>query len=168
MNAYDNLEEFHDPPNYDIEEGERSADRIAFYRQLASSVGGPVPEIACGSGLVTIPIAAPGLEAAGVDLAPPKLEHARRKAEAQGLSIRWVEADTPAFGLRTQYRFIFITGNAFQAFLHRRDQEALLASVERHLLPGGIFAFEMRNPSGHDLTDQTAEEFDQAHISVEV
>ncbi|MCI0607959.1 MAG: hypothetical protein L0Z71_02720, partial [Anaerolineae bacterium] len=31
----------------------------------------------------------------------------------------------------------------------------------------GIFAFETRNPSGHDLTNQYEEEFDQSYTSVE-
>ena len=167
MNAYDNLEEFADPPNYDIEEGERSADRIAFYCELAKTVGGPVLEIACGSGLVTLPVAARGLDVTGLDLAHSMLEHARKKAEAQGLDIRWMQADARSFDLGTRYQFIFITGNAFQAFLRRDDQEALLASVRRHLAPHGVFAFETRNPSGHDLTDQSQEEFDQSYISVE-
>jgi ubiquinone/menaquinone biosynthesis C-methylase UbiE len=167
MNAYNNLEEFSDPPNYDIEEGERSASRIAFYVELAKSVGGPALEIACGSGLVTIPIVAQGLDVTGLDLARPMLEHARKKAEAQGLNIRWVEAEARSFRLGMQYRFILMTGNAFQAFLRREDQESLLASVKRHLTPQGIFAFETRNPSGHDLTDQTEEKFDQSYVSVE-
>ena len=167
MNAYDNLEEFSDPPNYDIEEGERSAPRIAFYCDLARTIGGPVLEIACGSGLVTIPLAAQGLDVTGVDIAQPMLDHARKKAEAQGLPVHWVEADARSFDLGTQFRFIFITGNAFQAFLRREDQEALLNSVKRHLLPDRTFAFETRNPSGHDLTDQSEEEFDQSYVSVE-
>ena len=167
MNVYENLEEFSDPPNYDIEEGERSTPRIAFYVDLAKMIGGPALEIACGSGLVTIPVAAQGLEVTGVDLAHPMLEHARQKAAAQGLHIRWVEADARSFDLGTQYQFIFITGNAFQAFLYREDQESLLASVKKHLAPQGVFAFETRNPSGHDLTDQSEEEFDQIYTSVE-
>jgi 2-polyprenyl-3-methyl-5-hydroxy-6-metoxy-1,4-benzoquinol methylase len=167
MNVLDNLEEFSDPPNYDIEEGERSAGRIAFYCELARTFGGPVLEIACGSGLVTIPIAAQGLDVTGVDLARPMLEHARKKAKVQNLNIRWVEADARSFDLRKQFRFIYLTGNAFQAFLRREDQEALLASVKRHLTPEGVFAFETRNPSGHDLTNQPEEEFDQSYISVE-
>jgi 2-polyprenyl-3-methyl-5-hydroxy-6-metoxy-1,4-benzoquinol methylase len=126
-----------------------------------------VLEIACGSGLVSIPIAAQGWNVTGVDLARPMLEHARRKAEARGLEARWVEADGRSFDLGTQYRFIFLTGNAFQAFLGREDQEALLASVRRHLAPHGVFAFETRNPSGLHLTTQAAEEFDQSYISVE-
>lgn len=167
MNPHDNLEEFTDPPNYDIEEGERSARRIAFYCDLAKSIGGPVLEIACGSGLVTIPLAAMGLEVTGMDLARLMLEHARKKAEAQNLNIRWVEADARLFDLQMEYQFILLTGNAFQAFLLREDQEALLASVKRHLAPNGIFAFETRNPSGHDLTNQPEEEFDQQYVSVE-
>jgi hypothetical protein len=39
--------------------------------------------------------------------------------------------------------------------------------VRRHLAPNGIFAFETRNPSGHDLTNQPEEEFDQRYTSVE-
>jgi 2-polyprenyl-3-methyl-5-hydroxy-6-metoxy-1,4-benzoquinol methylase len=167
MYAGDNLEEFNDPSNYDIEEGERSSQRIAFYCDIATTIDGPVLEIACGSGLVTIPVAAQGLEVTGVDLARPMLEHARRKAQSQDLNIHWVEADARSFDLGTQYRFIFITGNAFQAFLRREDQEALLASVKRHLAPDGIFAFETRNPSGHDLTRQPDEEFEYSYISVD-
>lgn len=167
MNALDNLEEFTDPPNYDIEEGERSSARIAFYCELAKTIGGPVLEIACGSGLVTLAIAAQGLDVTGVDLARPMLEHARKKAEAQNLNIRWVEADARSFELGKQFQFIYLTGNAFQAFLRREDQEALFASVKRHLAPEGVFAFETRNPSGHDLTNRPEEEFDQSYTSVE-
>jgi len=166
MNAHDNLEEFSDPPNYDIEEGERSSPRIAFYCDLAKTVGGPVLEIACGSGLVSIPIAAQGLDVTGIDLAHSMLEHARKKAERQNLNLRWVEADARSFNLGMQYQFILLTGHAFQAFLRRDDQEALLASVERHLTPNGIFAFETRNPSGHDLTNQPDEDFDQSYKGV--
>ncbi|HSL45708.1 MAG TPA: class I SAM-dependent methyltransferase [Anaerolineales bacterium] len=167
MTAHDNLEEFTDPPNYDIEEGERSASRIAFYCELAKGIGGPVLEIACGSGLVTLPIAATGLDVTGVDLARPMLEHARKKAQEQNLSIHWVEADARSFDLGRQYRFILLTGNAFQAFLRRKDQEALFTSVKRHLAPEGIFAFETRNPSGHDLRDQPGEEFEYSYVNME-
>ena len=167
MNAYDNLEEFTDPPNYDIEEGDRSAPRIALYCDLAKRFGGAVLEIAFGSGLVTVPVAAQGLDVTGVDLARPMLEHARKKAEARGLNIHWVEADARSLDLRASFQFIFITGNAFQAFLRRHDQEALLASVKRHLLRDGVFAFETRNPSGHDLNTHSKEEFDQSYPSVE-
>jgi 2-polyprenyl-3-methyl-5-hydroxy-6-metoxy-1,4-benzoquinol methylase len=158
MIDYDNLEEFNDPANYDLEEAEPSAARIQFYTNLAFETGGPVLEIACGTGLVSLPIAARGLSVTGVDLARPMLAYTRMKAQQQGLSIDLIEADARQFHLNKQFPFIFLTGNAFQAFLQRTDQERLLASVKRHLAPHGIFAFETRNPSGHDLNDQPEEE----------
>jgi spermidine synthase len=51
--------------------------------------------------------------------------------------------------------------------LKPEDQEVLLASVKRHLVPNGVFTFETRNPSGHDLIDQPEEKFDQSYTSVE-
>ena len=93
MIDHDNLEEFRDPTNYDLEEAELSAPRIAFYCDLASDVGGPILEVACGTGLVAIPIAARGLMVTGVDLARPMLEFARFKAKSSGLSIAWIQSD---------------------------------------------------------------------------
>jgi ubiquinone/menaquinone biosynthesis C-methylase UbiE len=167
MIPHDNLEEFRDPVNYDLEESERSAARIAFYYDLAESVGGPVLELACGTGLVAIPVAARGLDVTGVDLARPMLDYARLKTRNQKLSIQWVEADARGLNLGRQYKFIYLTGNAFQAFLLREDQEALLASVKRHLAENGTFAFETRNPSGHDLSPIPNDEYERSYISVE-
>lgn len=165
--AHDNLEEFRDPANYDLEEGDRSAVRIAFYCDLAAEVGGPALDVACGTGLVAIPMAARGLAVTGVDLARSMLDYARVKAQRQRLPLRWIEADARHLHLGSQYPFIYLTGNAFQAFLRREDQEALLASIRRHLAPAGLFVFETRNPSGHDLTTRTEEEYDQSYTSVE-
>jgi 2-polyprenyl-3-methyl-5-hydroxy-6-metoxy-1,4-benzoquinol methylase len=117
--------------------------------------------------MVAIPIAACGLAVTGVDLAQPMLDHARLKAQRDRLPIQWIEADARQLELGSQYRFIFITGNAFQAFLRREDQEALLASIKRHLAPDGIFAFETRNPSGHDLNAIHDEEYWFSYTSVE-
>ena len=155
---HNNLEEFQDPLNYDLEEEARSASRARFYADLAASTGGPALELACGTGLVTLPIAARGIAITGADLARPMLVHARRKAREQNLSIDLIEADARHLHLQKLFSFILITGNAFQAFLQQPDQEQLLATVKRHLAPGGIFAFETRNPSGHDLSDQSEEE----------
>jgi 2-polyprenyl-3-methyl-5-hydroxy-6-metoxy-1,4-benzoquinol methylase len=158
MIKHDNLEEFNDSANYDLEEGERSAARIKFYTDLACKAGGPVLEIACGTGLVTLPIAAQGIPLTGVDIARPMLAHAYLKARQQQVAIDLIEADARQLHFKKQFSFIYITGNAFQAFLQRSDQERLLVSVKLHLAPNGIFAFETRNPSGHDLSDQLEEE----------
>lgn len=142
MIDHDNLEEFADPLNYDIEDNSDTG--IAFYTALAQETGGPVLEIACGTGRVCIPIAQHDFTVTGLDIVPGMLEQARRKSA--GLSVRWVEGDGRNFNLGEQFKLIFLTGNAFQAFLTRADQEALLHCVKKHLQEEGVFAFETRNP----------------------
>lgn len=142
MIDHDNLEEFADPINYDIEDSSDTG--VAFYIELARETGGPALEIACGTGRVCIPIARQGFDVTGLDVVPGMLAQARSKSV--GLHVRWVEGDARTFDLGEQFRLIFLTGNAFQAFLTRADQEALLERVRAHLSDDGLFAFETRNP----------------------
>ncbi|MDQ5824204.1 MAG: class I SAM-dependent methyltransferase [Chloroflexota bacterium] len=147
MIDHDNLEEFADPHNYDMEDSSDTG--LAFYSALAQETRGPVLEIACGTGRVSIPIARLGFAVTGLDIVPGMLERARSKSS--GLPARWVEGDARTFELGEQFRLIFLTGNAFQAFLTRTDQEALLQRVRAHLHDDGLFAFETRNPRWANL-----------------
>lgn len=139
---HDNLEDFADADNYDLEDDSDTG--VAFYAALAHETGGPVLEIGCGTGRVSIPIARQGFAVTGLDIVAGMLERARRKSAS--LPAHWVEGDGRGFELGEQFRLIFLTGNAFQLFLTRTDQEALLAQVRRHLHDDGLFAFETRNP----------------------
>lgn len=154
MIDHDNLENYADAEAYDRED--RSDTGVAFYTALARETGGPILEIACGTGRVAIPIALAGFAVTGVDIVPGMLDVARRKSV--GLPVRWVEGDGRVFDLGEQFRLVFLTGNAFQAFLTRADQEALLGSVRAHLRADGLFAFETRNPrwARRDLPGSTA------------
>ena len=142
MIDHNNLEEFADPHGYDIEDSSDTG--VAFYTALAQETGGPVLEIACGTGRVSIPIARLGFNVTGLDLVPGMLERAR--AKSGDLPTRWVEGDARTFDLGEHFRLIFMTGNAFQAFLTGADQEALLRQARAHLHDEGLFAFETRNP----------------------
>lgn len=142
MIDHNNLEEFADPDNYDLEDSSDTG--LEFYNALAQETGSPVLEIACGTGRISIPIARNGFAVTGLDIVPGMLDRARSKST--GLPTRWVEGDARTFDLGEQFRLIFLTGNAFQAFLTREDQEALLQRVSAHLRDDGLFAFETRNP----------------------
>ena len=139
---HNNLEEFDDADTYDIVDPSDTG--VAFYTALARETGSPVLEIACGTGRVSIPIAQQGFAVTGVDIVPGMVERARHKSS--GLPTRWVVDDARTFDLGEQFRLVFITGNAFQAFLTRAEHEALLDRVRAHLHDEGLFAFETRNP----------------------
>jgi ubiquinone/menaquinone biosynthesis C-methylase UbiE len=152
----DYLGEFFDPVNYDLEvSGDHPSHH--FYAELARQVGGTALEVACGTGLVTIPLAQQGISVTGLDIVPPMLAHAKHKSEQLGLSIRWLQGDVRNFDLHEKFNFIYMTGNAFQAFLNNSDQRALLQNIRRYLKADGIFAFETRNPNWEDLTDNPNE-----------
>lgn len=139
---HSNLEEYSDAADYDLKD--TNGVGVAFYSALAEETGGPVLEIACGTGRVAIPVARKGFAVTGLDIVPGMLEQARRKSVA--LPTRWVEGDGRTFDLGEQFRLIYLTGNAFQAFLTNADQQALLGRVQVHLHDEGLFAFETRNP----------------------
>lgn len=142
MIDHTNLEEFADAVNYDQQD--TSDTGVAFYSALAQEASGSVLEIACGTGRVTIPIARLGFATTGLDIVPEMLEQARRKSH--GLPVRWIHADARTFDLHKQFHLIFLTGNAFQAFVTNAEQAALLGRIHAHLHDDGIFAFETRNP----------------------
>jgi SAM-dependent methyltransferase len=119
---HNNLEEFADPHTYDIEDNTDTG--IAFYSALAQETGGPLLELACGTGRVSIPIARLGFAVTGLDIVCGMIEAARSKSA--GLPTRWVEGDARTFDLGEHFRLIFLTGNAFQAFLTRADQQAMM------------------------------------------
>ncbi len=150
MIDHDNLEAFADPVDYDRQD--TSDTGVAFYASLARETGSPVLELACGTGRVAIPIARQGFAVTGLDVVPGMLERARGKAA--GLPIRWIEGDARAFDLDERFRLIFLTGNAFQAFVTNADQEALLGRVRAHLHDEGLFAFETRNPRWRTREDR--------------
>lgn len=153
MIHHNNLEEYVDPENYDLEFGGESA-KYHFFLEAARQNPGDVLELACGTGLTTLPLAEAGIPITGVDISQTMLDHARVKAKKQGLPVTFMEADARTFHSDKRFSLIYLTGNAFQAFLNEDDQVALLATVRKHLEPNGVFIFETRNPEGTDLTDE--------------
>jgi 2-polyprenyl-3-methyl-5-hydroxy-6-metoxy-1,4-benzoquinol methylase len=152
MIDHDNFEEFRDAQTYDLVD-EGYYEDCPLTEQWAQSLGGPLLDLACGTGRVALRMAAQGYEVTGVDIVPEMIARARQKAAERSVSIEWVVADARTFHLQKQFPFIYMLENAFQFFLTREDQEALLACVREHLHPEGCFLFETRNPSPRNLLE---------------
>lgn len=115
---------------------------IDFYVGLARAAKGPVLDIACGTGRVLLPVLQAGADADGMDLFQPMLDTASRKAAALGVSPGLHRGDMADFQLPRRYSLILITFNAFCHMLTTEDQVRCLACIRRHLLPGGLLAFD--------------------------
>lgn len=119
---------------------------IPFYVEEACRAGGPVLELACGTGRLAIPIAQSGVETVGLDLTPSMLAHARAKAEAAGVKIEFVEGDCRSFALERKFALIFMAFNSMQHLHEYESLAALFRNVRTHLAEGGRFVFDVFNP----------------------
>src|SRR5437588_5787628 len=152
MIDHDNLEDFRDAQIYDLQD-EGYYDDYPLTEQWARATGGPLLDLACGTGRMALRMAALGYQVTGVDITSEMIARARQKAAQQAVSIDWAVADARTFHLQKQFPFIYMLENVFQFFLTREDQEAMLARVQEHLLPQGCFLFETRNPSPRNLLE---------------
>jgi SAM-dependent methyltransferase len=115
----------------------------AFVARLDVSPGAPVLDVACGTGNAALPLARRGARVIGVDIAPNLLEQARRRAEADGLQIRFDEGDAE------QLPYSDATFDAvvsmFGAMFAPRP-ELVVAECARVLKPGGLLAMANWTP----------------------
>lgn len=120
---------------------------VPFYVELARQQGGAVLELACGTGLLTIPIALDGRPTVGIDLSRPMLQAARTRASAAGAAVGFLQGDMRHFALGRDFDLIFIARNSLLHLLSTRDLLAAFTAVRRHLTRDGIFAFDIFNPN---------------------
>jgi 2-polyprenyl-3-methyl-5-hydroxy-6-metoxy-1,4-benzoquinol methylase len=102
MIDHDNLEDFRDALIYDLQDEGYYAD-YPLTEQWARTTGGPLLDLACGTGRIALRMAALGYQVTGVDITPEMIARARQKAERQAASIDWVVADARAFHLQKQF-----------------------------------------------------------------
>lgn len=105
---------------------------------LCQQAQGPILELGCGYGRITIPLAQRGVQdLTGLDLSSSSIAAAR--AHSGDLPLQWVEADVRDFHLARRYALVFARGDVFNFMLTRTDQEAMLARIHEHLDDDGLF-----------------------------
>ncbi len=146
MKALDCLDLYEDAEFYDAEFAERTLE-IPFFRKHAAQAGGPVLEVACGAGRITLPIARDGVAITGLDVSRPMLERARGKSAAEKLEIPWIEADCRDMRFEGKFQLIFSATNAMQHLLDVDSVCAFLQAARQALAPGGQLILDVFNPA---------------------
>jgi SAM-dependent methyltransferase len=132
-------------------------DDLKFYLAEARKARGPVLELACGTGRLTIPLRKKGVGITGLDLAAPMLAEARAKAAAAGAEIAFLRGDARKFRLKKKFTLIFMAFNSLQHLGKAEDLRGLFVSVAANLAPGGRFIFDIFNPDPMYLIRDTEE-----------
>ncbi len=140
---------------------------LPYYAELAGRASGGILELACGTGQLTVPLASAGFQVTGLDLSEPMLTVARQRAAARHVSVEHVLGDMRAFDLGRRFALIFIARNSLLHLHSPKDLLAAFAMVRRHLEPGGIFAFDIFNPSVRLLARPPNQRFPVMQVETE-
>ncbi len=107
------------------------------FQELGDLAGRDVLDYGCGHGIAAVVLARSGARVTAFDLSAGYLEEARRRAQANGVLIRFVQAD----GERLPFAdgtFDRIWGNAV---LHHLNVTVAGREIHRVLRPGGVAVF---------------------------
>ena len=147
--TYDEIAAFYDPWSRSVTED------VAFYVDHALASGGPVVELAVGTGRIAVPIAEAGIAVIGVDSSPAMLRLARDAAESAGVSelvdLRLGDLREPPVPERVALGIC-----PFRSLLHLETEAEKLRALRaaRALLePGGRFVFDVFAPSRDDIEE---------------
>jgi SAM-dependent methyltransferase len=104
-----------------------------------------VLDVAAGTGNASLPAAARGAEVTASDLTPELLDAGRRRAEAEGLELEWVEADAEALPFEDgSFDVVMSAIGAMFAPHHQATADELV----RVCRPGGTIALLSWTPEG--------------------
>ena len=149
MTLYDSIASIYDPWSRSVTED------VDFYVEHALASGGPVVELAVGTGRIAIPIARVGIDVIGVDSSPGMLAVARAAAEEAGvadrLDLRVGDLRKPPVSERVPLVLC-----PFRTLLHMETEDEKLRALRAAaalLEPGGSFVFDVFAPSREDIEE---------------
>src|SRR3954451_5558787 len=147
-----------DPVLYDLENADDPAFDLAFWTGLLETFRpARVLELACGTGRLTLPLAALGIadEIVGLDSSRSFLERARALAESSSsaTTVTFVDGDMRSPSVDGAFDLVAIPFNSLAYVLTPSDRAAVLRSARSLLAVGGRFAFDVVAPR-YDFLDE--------------
>ncbi|GAA0661861.1 class I SAM-dependent methyltransferase [Streptomyces samsunensis] len=118
---------------------------IEFWCDIARSNGGPVLELAAGTGRLSLPIADLGIDVVGLDVAPSMVDRAVRKREPSSTPT-FLVGDMRRFELDRHFGLVMIACSSVCHLLSDEDALSCFTSAGRHMRPDGIFAIDVATP----------------------
>jgi len=119
---------------------------LAFFEDAAPP-DGDVLELMCGTGRLTLPLLAAGIQVTALDYSDDMLAVLRGKLTERGLNIPVHQADVRNFDLGRTFPQVILPFQAFPELTQPTDQRAALTAIYRHVAPGGTFICTLHNPA---------------------
>ena len=140
---------------YDLDLAEDPGD-LDLYLALAARAGGPIVELAVGTGRVAVPLATAGHAVTGIDRDRAMLARAKGRASAAGnhaASIDLVEGDVlaPRASDVGRYRLAILALNSLLLFADRAAQARVVTVMASLVGPAGLVVIDAWQPQPFDL-----------------
>ena len=104
-------------------------------------------ELGIGTGRVALPLAARGVELAGIELSPSMLHRLRTKPGGDEQSLPVVVGDMATAVVPGTFDVAYLVFNTIMNLTTQDAQVACFANAARHLRPGGAFVVETMVPA---------------------
>ena len=146
---YDTIARIYDPWSVSVRED------VGFYVDEALASGGPVVELAVGTGRIAVPTAKAGVQVIGVDESPGMLAVAREYAEREGVADR-IELRVGDLRNPPVSECVPLVTIPFRSLLHMpsdADKTRALAAARELLAPDGLLVFDVFAPSREDIEE---------------
>jgi len=121
-----------------------------FYLDLAANFGGPILEIACGTGRILLPIARQGHEIWGIDYSDEQLAVLKSKLRGEAAEVQnrvtLFQRDMKDFSLDQKFKLIIIPFRPMQHLYTIEEQIQVLKIARHHLQTDGRLAFDVFFP----------------------
>lgn len=127
----------------DIEYGEWAQTILEFAAKQGYS-GGPILDLGCGTGNSTAPFVERGFSIEGLDASAEMLAVARRKLP--GVPFHLGEFET--FKLNGRFALVISIFDSLNNLLTDESLSAAVLNVYDHLVPGGVFVFDVNTDAG--------------------
>ena len=128
---------------------------LPFYLDLARETGGPVLELACGTGRILLPIARQGIAIHGVDNSVPMVDVLQKNLKREPKDVRELvsimQGDLRHFRSHRNYPLVIIPFRPMQHMYTAEDQIKALKTAAYHLDPDGLLAFDVFYPKHERL-----------------
>ncbi len=132
---------------------------LPMYHRLAEECGGPILELACGTGRIAASLAAHGHAVTGLDISKAMLEKAGMKAAQASVDVEWIHADIRSFDVKRVFSLIILPFNSICHIHDREGIEGMFRSVLKHMNTASRFVVAMFVPSFDILSREQSERF---------
>ncbi|HEX5451844.1 MAG TPA: class I SAM-dependent methyltransferase, partial [Candidatus Limnocylindrales bacterium] len=143
---------------YDLDLADEPAD-FDLYAALAERTGGPVLELAVGTGRIAVPLAAAGRSVTGIDHDPATLARAERRWSTArsngrapaGAHLELVTGDLLRVPASPRFALSILAFNSLLLLETAERQAAAVRRLARHLRPAGLAVVDVWLPGTEDL-----------------